>query len=247
MGASRNPFSRSGNRSAQQPLQPPQRPNDWVAVPGQSMQPPASDVQTPGVVASSIGQPAHLQAMGQQPPLPPGPPQWRLTADGEPPVRRNLLKRKRVWVPIAMAFGFIFGLGAGAGSQPVSGVPASTATRTATQTVTSSGAEVTVTTTATTTVSATGPVRTVTATAPAKTVTVPAPTVTRTVRKVVTKTVNARPTRMGLADTSGSGATDPRFGTCKEALANGYGHYRAGVDVEYDWYRDADSDGVVCE
>ncbi|MFK5689206.1 thermonuclease family protein [Ornithinimicrobium sp. LYQ92] len=41
--------------------------------------------------------------------------------------------------------------------------------------------------------------------------------------------------------------TDPQFGTCKEAIANGYGPYVAGVNPEYDWYRDADSDGVVCE
>jgi hypothetical protein len=41
--------------------------------------------------------------------------------------------------------------------------------------------------------------------------------------------------------------TDPRFGTCKESKANGYGPYRQGQDREYDWYRDADSDGVVCE
>jgi len=49
------------------------------------------------------------------------------------------------------------------------------------------------------------------------------------------------------ATTSGSGGTDPRFGTCKEAKANGYGPYTEGKDPEYDWYRDADSDGVVCE
>ena len=41
--------------------------------------------------------------------------------------------------------------------------------------------------------------------------------------------------------------TDPRFGTCKEAIKNGYGPYYDGVDEEYDWYRDADSDGIVCE
>lgn len=41
--------------------------------------------------------------------------------------------------------------------------------------------------------------------------------------------------------------TDPRFDTCKEAIAHGYGRYRDGVDPEYDWYRDADSDGIVCE
>lgn len=42
-------------------------------------------------------------------------------------------------------------------------------------------------------------------------------------------------------------ATDPRFGTCAEARRNGYGSYVKGVDPEYDWYRDADKDGVVCE
>jgi Excalibur calcium-binding domain len=40
--------------------------------------------------------------------------------------------------------------------------------------------------------------------------------------------------------------TDPRFGTCAEAKANGYGPYRSG-ETEYGWYRDADGDGVVCE
>lgn len=39
---------------------------------------------------------------------------------------------------------------------------------------------------------------------------------------------------------------DPRFGTCSEAIAAGYGPYRRG-SVEYDWYRDGDKDGVVCE
>lgn len=42
-------------------------------------------------------------------------------------------------------------------------------------------------------------------------------------------------------------ATDPRFGTCREAIANGYGNYQRGVDPEYDWYRDGEGDGLVCE
>ncbi|WP_082590339.1 DUF1524 domain-containing protein [Phycicoccus sp. Soil748] len=42
-------------------------------------------------------------------------------------------------------------------------------------------------------------------------------------------------------------ATDPRFGTCREANAAGYGPYRRGVDPEYDWYQDRDHDGLVCE
>jgi len=40
---------------------------------------------------------------------------------------------------------------------------------------------------------------------------------------------------------------DPRFGTCGEAKGAGYGPYRRGVDPEYAWYRDGDSDGIVCE
>jgi hypothetical protein len=40
---------------------------------------------------------------------------------------------------------------------------------------------------------------------------------------------------------------DPRFDTCKAAKAAGYGPYYSGKDPEYDWYRDGDSDGIVCE
>ncbi len=40
--------------------------------------------------------------------------------------------------------------------------------------------------------------------------------------------------------------TDPRFDTCKAAKAAGYGPYTRG-QVEYGWYRDGDSDGIVCE
>ncbi|WP_218137078.1 excalibur calcium-binding domain-containing protein [Asanoa ishikariensis] len=40
--------------------------------------------------------------------------------------------------------------------------------------------------------------------------------------------------------------TDPRFDTCKDAIAHGYGPYRRG-ETEYGWYRDGDNDGVVCE
>ncbi|MFW6600053.1 excalibur calcium-binding domain-containing protein [Propionibacteriaceae bacterium Y2011] len=41
--------------------------------------------------------------------------------------------------------------------------------------------------------------------------------------------------------------TDPRFGTCKEAIRQGYGPYIQGKDPEYGWYRDRDKDGIVCE
>lgn len=43
------------------------------------------------------------------------------------------------------------------------------------------------------------------------------------------------------------GGDDPRFDTCKAAIAAGYGPYVNGVDPEYDWYRDGDGDGTVCE
>jgi len=42
-------------------------------------------------------------------------------------------------------------------------------------------------------------------------------------------------------------ATDPRFGTCGEAISAGYGPYKKGSDAEYAWYIDRDKDGVVCE
>jgi hypothetical protein len=48
------------------------------------------------------------------------------------------------------------------------------------------------------------------------------------------------------ASGSGSGL-DPRFSTCKDAIAAGYGPYVRGHDPEYYWYRDADSDGIDCE
>ena len=40
---------------------------------------------------------------------------------------------------------------------------------------------------------------------------------------------------------------DPRFRTCGLAKENGYGPYVQGVDPEYEWYRDGDGDGTVCE
>lgn len=45
----------------------------------------------------------------------------------------------------------------------------------------------------------------------------------------------------------GSGGLDPRFRTCAEANAAGYGPYVRGRDPEYSWYQDRDGDGVVCE
>ena len=54
-------------------------------------------------------------------------------------------------------------------------------------------------------------------------------------------------TRTTQPPTSGDGGTDPRFATCEQAKARGYGPYHQGADPEYSWYRDADHDGIVCE
>jgi hypothetical protein len=40
---------------------------------------------------------------------------------------------------------------------------------------------------------------------------------------------------------------DARYRTCAEAKASGRGPYTRGVHPEYDWYRDGDKDGIVCE
>lgn len=44
----------------------------------------------------------------------------------------------------------------------------------------------------------------------------------------------------------GPGGTDPRFPSCSAAKAAGFGPYVRGR-AEYEWYRDGDGDGVVCE
>ena len=51
----------------------------------------------------------------------------------------------------------------------------------------------------------------------------------------------------GTPPTKSATGEDPRFDTCKEAIANGYGPYLKGQDAEYGWYRDGDKDGTVCE
>ena len=40
---------------------------------------------------------------------------------------------------------------------------------------------------------------------------------------------------------------DRRFQYCSDANDAGYGNYVLGRDSEYEWYEDADSDGIVCE
>lgn len=49
------------------------------------------------------------------------------------------------------------------------------------------------------------------------------------------------------AEPGAGGVLDPRFDTCGEANAAGFGPYVRGEDPEYDWYIDRDRDGVACE
>jgi hypothetical protein len=65
-------------------------------------------------------------------------------------------------------------------------------------------------------------------------------------RRIATNWLTAAPGPTSTPTPRPTG-TDPRFDTCKEAKAAGLGPYRRGVDPEYDWYQDRDSDGLVCE
>ena len=67
--------------------------------------------------------------------------------------------------------------------------------------------------------------------------------VARERRRADARVAAAKATRSVAAAPS----TDPRFDYCYEANAAGYGPYVQGRDPEYDWYRDGDGDGEVCE
>lgn len=75
-------------------------------------------------------------------------------------------------------------------------------------------------------------------------------TATQSPAPAVVEPVAVEPAAVAPAAASGSlpqTGTDPRFGSCKKAKEAGYGPYVAGVDPEYDWYRDGDGDGTTCE
>src|SRR6478672_4828889 len=65
------------------------------------------------------------------------------------------------------------------------------------------------------------------------------------VEAVASTPAPARTTPATVVAPPASSGTDPRYGTCREANAAGYGPYRRGVDPEYDWYQDRDHDGLV--
>lgn len=48
------------------------------------------------------------------------------------------------------------------------------------------------------------------------------------------------------AAAAGPAGSDPKFTSCAKAIAGGYGPYVKG-QPEYEWYRDGDGDGKVCE
>ncbi|MFY0407181.1 excalibur calcium-binding domain-containing protein [Solicola sp. PLA-1-18] len=61
------------------------------------------------------------------------------------------------------------------------------------------------------------------------------------------KKATVRKKKTGSGSGGGTSGTDPRFDTCGDANAAGYGNYVDGRDPEYDWYQDRDGDGVACE
>ena len=73
----------------------------------------------------------------------------------------------------------------------------------------------------------------------------PTPTLTPTPILTPSPTVVSEPS-MGSEQTV-QVALDPRFQTCRDANASGFGDYVSGTDPEYDWYMDRDRDGIVCE
>lgn len=85
-----------------------------------------------------------------------------------------------------------------------------------------------------------------------QTVEVPGPTLTQTVTVAApapkaTAKATSRATAPAPLKAPAPSSLDPRFDTCRAAKAAGYGPYYEGRDPEYDWYRDADNDGKVCE
>jgi hypothetical protein len=75
----------------------------------------------------------------------------------------------------------------------------------------------------------------------------PANGVPTTVPAPRTSVSPAPPSPKAPASPPADRGTAPDYGSCKQAKANGAGPYVRGQDAEYSYYRDGDSDGVVCE
>jgi hypothetical protein len=72
----------------------------------------------------------------------------------------------------------------------------------------------------------------------------------RTTRPATTTSrpsLTSAPRTAAPTTTPAASTPDPRFLTCIQAKAAGYGPYRRGVDPEYGWYWDFDGNGIVCE
>ena len=69
------------------------------------------------------------------------------------------------------------------------------------------------------------------------------------VPELAATSIQTQPTPPGAAPSVSTPSTglDPRFRTCGDAIAAGFGPYTRGVDEEYSWYIDRDRDGVSCE
>jgi hypothetical protein len=74
----------------------------------------------------------------------------------------------------------------------------------------------------------------------------PAPATGGTTAVEAPKTETPAPVTPVPAPVAGSGGNDPKFASCSAAIAGGYGPYMKG-EPEYEWYRDGDGDGKVCE
>ena len=147
---------------------------------------------------------------------------WQFWVEEDKPGRRGIWPARHWLATAAIAFfvgAFLAGAGNSPAAPPLAGMPASTVTVTAPPL----------------------PASTVTATELGPTTTIEV-TTTATARVTVTTKATVRQTSKASAP-----KTDPRFGTCREANAHGYGPYRRGVDPEYYWYLDRDRDGWVCE
>jgi len=67
------------------------------------------------------------------------------------------------------------------------------------------------------------------------------------VRHFSSTPVSGGTSNSGGTSSGSNSKTDPRFSSCKQAKAAGYGPYYRGRDSEYSWYRDGDGDGIACE
>lgn len=81
----------------------------------------------------------------------------------------------------------------------------------------------------------------------AKVATTPTPAVNSPAPVFTTQAPEPKPEPAVTTPPANDTGLDPQFSSCKKANEAGYGNYVRGTDPEYDWYRDRDGDGVVCE